>query len=159
MSRCGLRKLCFRLKCAIFMRYYAVNRTKFSAQLACRQETWFKCYFDIPLFCLKFLVLSLISYYYLLFPCYTLFSFFRIFIWIYSLYFILFRFIALHLHTTKLCAKFNLSHRVILYLVTLLFLISIACFGTGLDLSQPPAFWWLTVTSWRYRISLNSFLN
>ena len=34
MSRCGLRKLCFRLKSAIFMRYYAVNRTYFSDQLA-----------------------------------------------------------------------------------------------------------------------------
>ena len=34
MSRYGLRKLLFRLKSAILMRYYAVNRTHFSAQLA-----------------------------------------------------------------------------------------------------------------------------
>ena len=37
----------FRLKCAIFTRYYAVNRTNFSAQLAYRQETWFKFYFYV----------------------------------------------------------------------------------------------------------------
>ena len=29
------------------MRYYTVNRTYFSAQLAYRQETWFKCYICI----------------------------------------------------------------------------------------------------------------
>ena len=34
MSRCGLRKLYLRLKYAILMRYYAVNRTNFSARLA-----------------------------------------------------------------------------------------------------------------------------
>ena len=34
MSRYGLRKLCFRLKNTIFMRYYAVNRTCLSARLA-----------------------------------------------------------------------------------------------------------------------------
>ena len=47
MSRCGLRKLGFRLKSTIFTCYYAVNRTYFSAQLAYRQETWFKFYFYI----------------------------------------------------------------------------------------------------------------
>ena len=47
MSRCGLRKLLFRLKSAILMRYYTVNRTRLSAQLAYRQETWFKCYFYV----------------------------------------------------------------------------------------------------------------
>ena len=47
MSRYGLRKLLFRLKSAILMRYYTVNRTRFSARLAYRQETWFKCYFYV----------------------------------------------------------------------------------------------------------------
>ena len=47
MSRCGLRKLCFRLKNAIFTRYYAANRTYFCAQLAYRQETRFKFYFYV----------------------------------------------------------------------------------------------------------------
>ncbi len=45
----------------------------------------------------------------------------------------------------KLCAKFNTTHRVIFLLTFPLFLVSIACFGTCSDLSQPPAFWWLTV--------------
>ena len=40
MSRCGLRKLCFRLKSAIFMRYYAVNRTYLSDQLAYGKMTF-----------------------------------------------------------------------------------------------------------------------
>ena len=44
----------------------------------------------------------------------------------------------------KLCEKFYTIHRVIFF-ITLYFLISIACFGTCSDLSQPPAFWWLTV--------------
>ena len=34
MSRCGLRKLYFKLKSTILMRYYAVNRTCLSARLA-----------------------------------------------------------------------------------------------------------------------------
>ena len=34
MSRCGLRKLYFVCKNAIFMRYFAVSRTYFSAKLA-----------------------------------------------------------------------------------------------------------------------------
>ena len=34
MSRCGLLKLLFRLKSAILMRYYTVNRTCLSARLA-----------------------------------------------------------------------------------------------------------------------------
>ena len=45
----------------------------------------------------------------------------------------------------KLCAKFYTMHRVIFYLVALYFLITIACSRTCSDLSQPPAFWWLTV--------------
>ena len=44
----------------------------------------------------------------------------------------------------KLCAKFYTTHRVIFF-ITLYFLISIACSRTCSDLSQPPAFWWLTV--------------
>ena len=34
MSRCGLRKLRFKLKSTILTRYFTVNRTRFSAQLA-----------------------------------------------------------------------------------------------------------------------------
>ncbi len=45
----------------------------------------------------------------------------------------------------KLCAKLNLTHRVIFLLNYPLYLVAIVYFGTCSDLSQPPAFWWLTV--------------
>ena len=77
-----------------FLRYYAVNRTCFCAQLA--YARWL----------LQMLLLCIAK---------------------------------------KLCAKFYTMHRVIFLLNYPLYLVSIACFGTCLDLSQPPAFWWLTV--------------
>ena len=40
MSRCGLRKIGFRLKSKTLTRYYAVNRTNFSAQLAFGKMTF-----------------------------------------------------------------------------------------------------------------------
>ena len=40
MSRYGLRKLYFGYKSAIIMRYYAVNRTKFSFKLAYGKMTF-----------------------------------------------------------------------------------------------------------------------
>ena len=40
MSRHGLRKLYFGCKSTIIMRYYAVNRTNFSAQLAYGKMTF-----------------------------------------------------------------------------------------------------------------------
>ena len=45
----------------------------------------------------------------------------------------------------KLCTKFYTMHRVIFLLNYPLYLVAIACFGICSDLSQPPAFWWLTV--------------
>jgi len=49
------------------------------------------------------------------------------------------------MYSEKLCAKLNLTHRVIFLLNYPLYLVAIACFGTCSELSQPPAFWWLTV--------------
>ena len=96
MSRCGLRKLYFGCKKVIFLCYFAVNRTHFSARLA------------IARWLLRMLVL-----------CFggakQNFSFISVF---------------RNNFTFQSCHKY---------------IISIACFGTCLDLSQPPAFWWLTV--------------
>ena len=56
MSRCGLRKLYFGCKKAIFLSYFTVNRTKFSAQLACARwllQMLVCCLADFHLFLAK----------------------------------------------------------------------------------------------------------
>ena len=56
MSRCGLRKLYFGCKKVIFLSYFTVNRTKFSAQLACARwllQMLVCCLADFHLFLAK----------------------------------------------------------------------------------------------------------
>ena len=107
MSRCGLRKLYFECKSTIFMRYYAVNRTHFSDQLAVAR-------------------------------------------WL--------RLNVTFMYSKKLCAKLNLTHRVIFLLNYTLYLVAIVYFGTCLDLSSQSCCSTANGTSWRHGVSLNSVL-
>ena len=58
----------------------------------------------------------------------------------------------------KICAKLNLTHRVIFFYYPL-YLVAIACFGTCLDLSSQSCCLTANGTSRRHRVSHNSFLN